>query len=296
MKKLVLMLFALIVGATSQAEHHNNVLVSLTLWNNSPFTIFVDGFNYGCTDYFEADLRPGNHFVKIIKHNQYANGGNVRVIYKGNIHVRNTGILDGIVYPNRGIEWAATCHNYNYGYDVFMRRMRNCYTDQQRYDLAIQWSINQRLSALQFQNIMLQFRVDNFRYRFAQQRYLQCYEPQYFYRCTNTFRNQRYRNNFYTYTTNRGHHRYTNRAYRGTYNNYGNRGYNRQSQNGYRRHANTNKGQANGNQSYRGTKENGNVGNKGNQGNKGNKGKRPSVKHGGRGHAGSGNKGGGRHH
>lgn len=92
----LLLTFVLSLGSGFLFAHHNshgatnNSDLNIKMWDNSSFTIKLDHKVAERTRSFNLkNVRPGKHYVEIIKkeRNRNGNGGFVKTIYKGKINV-----------------------------------------------------------------------------------------------------------------------------------------------------------------------------------------------------------------
>ena len=209
MKKLLIIAFALGMILPTYADHQKTQ-VRLSLWNFERFNITVDGYTLHNVYDFEDYLRPGRHFVKVWIHERTHQGGHVQVLHKGYIHVNGNRQLIGTITRNGFIRWEQARDRPNDNGRGYGRRdfsglyydMDRAYQDQHRLRIALEFTNGMQLTALEFETILTHLRLDSYRYEFAKNRYNQCNEPQYFYRCANTIRNQQQRRQLMAWANN----------------------------------------------------------------------------------------------
>ena len=93
--KKTLMTIALISMALSlSASHPNPSELTISLFDGAAFNLTIDNrtFYQQATSYTIPDLRPGKHFVEVVRLDRYFNGrffvlGAPRVVFSGYIHV-----------------------------------------------------------------------------------------------------------------------------------------------------------------------------------------------------------------
>lgn len=179
--------------------HHNQEKVQLTLWNNQVFNIEVNGQIFHQVFSFNGWINPNQNYVRIWTNQRVHQGGRVSILFEGMLNIPRAGRNLGIITPDGWIKWQRI--NRRPGERICQRDVFHdlilsldaCYTDSDRYFFAAQFASNYRLSALQFEKILLCFNRDYTRYRFIQEYSSVCYEPQRFYRCYRTINNSRLR-------------------------------------------------------------------------------------------------------
>jgi hypothetical protein len=191
MKKLILIALALGVLIPAKAEHQK-ISLQLSLYNAERFNITINGQTTRNVYDFETFVRPGKHFVKVWMHERTHQGGHVKVLHSGYIHVGNRRNMSGVITHHGDIQWRENRRHYQRTLSDLYRDMDDCGSDYNRLSLALSFTADLRLSAYDFEMILNHFDMDHYRYEFASSRYDQCYEPQFFYRCANTI-NSRYK-------------------------------------------------------------------------------------------------------
>lgn len=224
MKKLLVIAFALGMILPTYADHQKTQ-VQLSLWNFERFNITVDGYTFHNVYDFEDYLKQGRHFVKIWIHERTHQGGHVKVLHKGYINVNGNRRLTGTITRNGAIRWEYACDRpgYNNGrgndrgygrrdFSGLYYDMDKAYMDQHRLEIALAFTADMQLTALELETIMGHLRFDRYRYEFARNRFSFCSEPQYFYRCANKIINLHQRRELMAMAGNgnrshdRGHH------------------------------------------------------------------------------------------
>ncbi|NUM51343.1 MAG: DUF4476 domain-containing protein [Flavobacteriales bacterium] len=118
-------IFTLVAGFTILAEsamaHAGKSELNIRLWDNGMFTLVVNNqsFSTPTTNFSMANLRPGNHQLKVFRNfiNPYGYGGNVKMVYNGWVSIQPNTKLLAFVNSNGQlvVESLMPCHHKYYG-------------------------------------------------------------------------------------------------------------------------------------------------------------------------------------
>lgn len=106
MKKLTFTLLSVMLFLGAFAHHNSSSTLNVRAWDNSSFTLVLNGVPYQhCTRAVADNLTPGRHCVKIVKRysSPYSCGTINRTVYNGTIDIPRSSVVQAQFRPNCGL-------------------------------------------------------------------------------------------------------------------------------------------------------------------------------------------------
>jgi hypothetical protein len=209
MKKTAAILVLMVLAFSAMAMHPNTSVLNISLHDQAVFNITINGqsFNHRATSYSIPDLRPGRHFVEIVRYEKVFTGRNYvlahpRVIFADYIRVPARSIVTGhINHRQRFVEtsrmarhqpaprpvqpvYGAPHHGYHgpavmspVAFAHLKHTLEQARFDSNRLQIARQAAASNNLTSHQVMEIMMSFSFESNRLEFAKFAYPYTVDP-----------------------------------------------------------------------------------------------------------------------